>query len=62
MLAGGLRVPGANHGGSQQGVLTDSPGSLSSDFFVNLLDLVTEWKQAPYDGEVSEARDTDGKL
>ena len=62
VLAGGLRVLGANHGGSQQGVLTHSPGSLSSDFFVNLLDLVTERKQASDDGEAFEARDADGKL
>ncbi len=45
-LVGGLRVLGANSGGSQHGVLTDKPGVLSTDFFVNLLDMGTEWKAA----------------
>ncbi len=45
-LVGGLRVLGANSGGSQHGVLTDKPGVLSADFFVNLLDMGTEWKAA----------------
>ncbi|MEZ5338855.1 MAG: catalase/peroxidase HPI [bacterium] len=43
-LVGGMRVLGANHGGSQNGVFTDRPGTLSTDFFVNLLDMATEWK------------------
>ena len=44
VLVGGLRVLGANHGGSRQlGVLTDTPGTLTNDFFVNLLDLGTTW-------------------
>ncbi len=43
-LVGGLRVLGANHGGSKHGVFTDKPGVLSNDFFVNLLDMSTEWK------------------
>ncbi len=47
VLVGGLRVLGANSGGSQHGVLTDNPGSLTNDFFVNLLDLGTEWTSAP---------------
>jgi len=42
-LVGGLRVLGANAGGSRHGVLTDRPGVLSNDFFVNLLDMGTEW-------------------
>ncbi|MDI2026971.1 catalase/peroxidase HPI [Saccharopolyspora sp. TS4A08] len=42
-LIGGLRVIGANHRGSQLGVLTERPGTLSNDFFVNLLDMSTEW-------------------
>ncbi|WP_420860435.1 catalase/peroxidase HPI [Algirhabdus cladophorae] len=46
VLVGGLRVLGANVGGSTHGVLTDRPGSLSNDFFVNLLDMGTEWKVA----------------
>ncbi|UNK56810.1 catalase/peroxidase HPI [Pseudoxanthomonas daejeonensis] len=43
-LVGGLRVLGANHDGSQQGVFTDRPGVLSNDFFRNLLDMGTTWK------------------
>jgi catalase-peroxidase len=43
-LVGGLRVLGANHGGSKHGVFTDKPGVLSNDFFVNLLDMGTQWK------------------
>ncbi len=43
-LVGGLRVLGANAGGSSHGVLTHQPGVLSNDFFVNLLDMSTEWK------------------
>lgn len=45
VLVGGLRVMGANHGGSTHGVLTNRPGVLSNDFFVNLLDMKTGWKQ-----------------
>ena len=48
-LVGGLRVLGANHGGSMQGVLTTRPGQLTNDFFVNLLDMATEWKPAASD-------------
>ena len=44
VLVGGLRVLGANAGGESYGVLTDKPGTLSNDFFVNLLDMGTEWK------------------
>ena len=43
VLVGGLRVLGANSGGSKTGVFTDRPGVLSNDFFVNLLDMATEW-------------------
>ena len=43
-LVGGLRVLGANHGGSAQGVLTARAGQLTNDFFVNLLDPATEWR------------------
>ncbi len=46
VLVGGLRVLGANAGGSAQGVFTDKPGTLTNDFFVNLLDMATEWKPA----------------
>ncbi|UWS79199.1 catalase/peroxidase HPI [Phaeobacter sp. G2] len=47
VLIGGLRVLGANYGGSSLGVFTSTPGSLSTDFFVNLLDMATQW--APQD-------------
>lgn len=46
VLVAGLRVLGANTGGSPHGVLTDRPGTLSSDFFVNLLDMRTQWRKA----------------
>jgi len=46
VLVGGLRVLGANHGQSKHGVFTDRPGTLTNDFFVNLLDMGTEWKGA----------------
>lgn len=51
VLVGGLRVLGVNHGGSANGVLTDRPGVLSNDFFVNLLDMNTAWKQLSDDGD-----------
>jgi catalase-peroxidase len=44
VLVGGLRALNVNHGGSKHGVLTDKPGVLTNDFFVNLLDMGTEWK------------------
>jgi catalase-peroxidase len=44
VLVGGLRVLNVNHGGSKHGVFTDKPGVLSNDFFVNLLDMGTQWK------------------
>jgi catalase-peroxidase len=44
VLVGGLRVLGANAGKSKHGVFTDKPGTLSNDFFVNLLDMGTEWQ------------------
>jgi catalase-peroxidase len=43
-LIGGMRALGANHAGSKHGVFTDQPGKLTNDFFVNLLDVGTEWK------------------
>jgi len=57
VLVGGLRVLGANHGGSQQGVFTDQVGVLTNDFFVNLLDMGTEWKAANDAAELFEGRD-----
>ncbi|HEY0616098.1 MAG TPA: catalase/peroxidase HPI [Kribbella sp.] len=57
VLVGGLRVLGANHQQSSIGVLTETPGSLTNDFFVNLLDLGTEWKPTSGDAETFEGRD-----
>ena len=45
-LVGGMRALGANSGGSQHGVLTDKPGTLSNGFFVNLLDMSTQWEKS----------------
>ena len=55
VLVGGLRVLEANAGQTRHGVFTDRPGSLTNDFFVNLLDMSTEWKQS--DENVYEGRD-----
>jgi catalase-peroxidase len=55
-LAGGLRVLGANAGASKHGVFTSKPGTLSNDFFINLLDMNTEWQPPNTDG-VYEGRD-----
>jgi catalase-peroxidase len=56
VLVGGLRVLGANAGDSKKGVFTDRPEKLTNDFFVNLLDMRTEWQPAGTDG-VYEGRD-----
>ncbi|MBS0473390.1 MAG: catalase/peroxidase HPI [Proteobacteria bacterium] len=55
VLLGGLRVLGANAGGTKHGVFTSTPGALTNDFFVNLLDMATVW--SPKDGNVYEGRD-----
>lgn len=57
VLIGGLRVLGANTGGSQHGVFTARPGTLSNDFFVNLLDMGTVWKPTSADNTEFEGRD-----
>ncbi|MFI9150098.1 catalase/peroxidase HPI [Streptomyces sp. NPDC053367] len=57
VLVGGLRVLGANHQGSPLGVLTTTPGALTNDFFVNLLDLGTTWKATSEDANTFEGRD-----
>ena len=62
VLVGGLRVLGANAGGSTEGVLTDTPGSLSNDFFVNLLDLGTTWSATAEDAGKFEGRDGSGEV
>ena len=56
VLIGGLRVLGANAGGSKHGVFTQRPGILTNDFFVNLLDMSTQWEASDADG-VYEGRD-----
>ncbi|MGV9288910.1 catalase/peroxidase HPI [Streptomyces sp. NPDC003719] len=57
VLVGGLRVLGANHQQSQLGAFTRTPGSLTNDFFVNLLDLGTTWKATSEDQTAFEGRD-----
>jgi catalase-peroxidase len=57
VLVGGLRVLGANTGGSRHGVFTDKPGTLTNDFFVNLLDMSTTWKALSDDEDEFEGRD-----
>jgi catalase-peroxidase len=57
VLVGGLRVLGANAGRSPHGVFTKRPGTLTNDFFVNLLDLGTKWQPAPGAEDVFEGRD-----
>jgi catalase-peroxidase len=56
VLVGGLRVLGANFGGSKHGVFTNRPGALTNDFFVNLLDMGTEWKRSDEPGTQFEGR------
>ncbi|GAA2052361.1 catalase/peroxidase HPI [Polymorphospora rubra] len=58
VLVGGLRVLGANHQQSPLGVLTTTPGSLTNDFFVNLLDLGTTWQPTSEDANTFEGRDS----
>src|SRR5579859_4825004 len=57
VLVGGLRVLGANFDGSRLGVLTATPGSLTNDFFVNLLDMGTTWEPTSQDATTFEGRD-----
>jgi catalase-peroxidase len=57
VLVGGMRAMGANHGGSAAGVLTDRAGALSNDFFVNLLDMATEWSATDETGNHFAGRD-----
>jgi catalase-peroxidase len=62
VLVGGLRVLGANYDGSKLGVFTDRVGTLSNDFFVNLLDLNTPWAAVGGDSSTFEARDDKGQV
>jgi catalase-peroxidase len=57
VLVGGLRVLGANYDGSKLGVFTATPGALTSDFFVNLLDMGTTWQPTSEDANTFEGRD-----
>ncbi len=57
VLVGGLRVLGANAGGSKHGLFTKQPGKLTNDFFVNLLDMRTQWEPAKGSEGVYEGRD-----
>jgi catalase-peroxidase len=56
-LVGGMRVLDANYGGTKHGVFTARPGALTNDFFVNLLDMGTEWKASSEDEDEFEGRD-----
>ncbi len=62
VLVGGLRVLGANHAQSTAGVLTDRPGTLTNDFFVNLLDMGTTWTSKAGDQESFEATNAAGDV
>jgi catalase-peroxidase len=62
VLVGGLRVLGANYDSSKLGVFTDTPGKLTNDFFVNLLDLGTSWKATSEDANTFEGRDATGQV
>jgi catalase-peroxidase len=63
VLVGGMRALGATAGGSKHGVFTERPGTLSNDFFVNLLDMSNEWTRSSSKAGVYEARDrTSGEL
>lgn len=57
VLVGGMRALGANADGSSHGILTDRPGQLTNDFFVNLLDMRTEWKSSSEDQTIFEGKD-----
>ncbi len=57
VLIGGMRVLNTNYGQTRHGVFTKRPGSLTNDFFVNLLDMGTTWKAASKDGDQFEGRD-----
>jgi catalase-peroxidase len=62
VLVGGLRVLGANTGGSKLGVFTDRPGQLTNDFFTNLLDTTTTWSKVAEEDGIYEARGGDGEV
>ncbi len=57
VLVGGMRVLNANYSGARHGVFTKNPGSLTNDFFINLLDMGTIWKPSAEDEDIFEGRD-----
>lgn len=57
VLIGGMRVLDTNFGGTKHGVFTERPETLTNDFFVNLLDMATEWKPMSETRDVFEGRD-----
>jgi catalase-peroxidase len=57
VLVGGMRVLGTNHGGTNHGVFTKNAGSLTNDFFVNLLDLNTKWRATSDDQDTFHGTD-----
>jgi catalase-peroxidase len=57
VLVGGMRAIGTNYAGTKHGVFTDREGSLTNDFFVNMLDMNTQWKAADASKEIFEGRD-----
>jgi catalase-peroxidase len=57
VLVGGLRVLNVNNGKSRHGVFTKRPGTLTNDFFLNLLDMSTTWKATSEEKELFEGRD-----
>jgi len=59
VLVGGMRALDANTGGADHGVFTDQPGTLSNDFFVNLVDMSTVWTRSASDQSIYEGRDRD---
>ena len=62
VLVGGLRVLGANSQQSQLGVFTATPGALTNDFFVNLLDMGTTWQSTSEDAQTFEGRVATGEV
>jgi catalase-peroxidase len=62
VLVGGMRALDANHEQTRHGVLTDRPGTLSNDFFVNLLDPGTQWRTSASDANVYEGLDASGEV
>ncbi|MEM8598231.1 MAG: peroxidase family protein, partial [Pseudomonadota bacterium] len=62
VLVGGMRAMGANAGGTTHGVFTNRVGQLTADFFVNLLDMDTQWTKVDAEAQVYEGRDASGAV